>query len=277
MTRFKKGSAPNAVLQTTLALAAIAIAAGASFAVDEETSAFLSQPKYTIYPKLPIGEQSADRPARPPIWQQLARPELTDPARVTTRGAESSSQKTASSCPRKQVESSTDRQTLEGCETSRAASKEEHPQQTCHHFNGKRILHSKTPTFGGHADYYSDSLHGHRTASGEPYDRNKLTAAHKHLPLGTHLRVINRHNGRSCVLKVNDRGPFTPGRVIDVSMEAAKQLGLLRGGRMVDCYVVTKMVPLAVPEKAATSTKAQAISNQALLKSKLANSPMSEI
>ncbi|HEY9786978.1 MAG TPA: septal ring lytic transglycosylase RlpA family protein [Candidatus Obscuribacterales bacterium] len=97
---------------------------------------------------------------------------------------------------------------------------------------------STKPVCSGKADFYSSSLHGNRTASGAKYDENKLTAAHKTLPFGTKLTVVNRKNGKTCTLVINDRGPFTPDRVIDVSKEAAKQLGLMNDrNRMVDCYI----------------------------------------
>lgn len=93
--------------------------------------------------------------------------------------------------------------------------------------------------FSGIADYYSDYFHGKRTASGQLHDRMKFTAAHRSLPFGTKLKVVNRHNGKSCVVTVNDRGPFTPNRIIDLSKAAALELGMMNtGSRMVDCYIV---------------------------------------
>jgi rare lipoprotein A len=93
--------------------------------------------------------------------------------------------------------------------------------------------------FSGVADFYADCFHGKRTASGQVHDRTKLTAAHRTLPFGTKLKVVNRHTGKSCVVTVNDRGPFTQNRIIDLSMAAAKELGLVTAGsRMVDCYLV---------------------------------------
>ena len=74
------------------------------------------------------------------------------------------------------------------------------------------------------------SLHGRRTASGEPYDETALTAAHPTLPFGTLIKVTNLYNDRSVVLRVNDRGPFVGHRVIDVSQIAAEQLGMIRTG-----------------------------------------------
>jgi rare lipoprotein A len=82
----------------------------------------------------------------------------------------------------------------------------------------------------GTASFYHRSLEGHRTASGEPYDRRRLTAAHRTLPFGSRVRVTNLENGLSVVVLVNDRGPFRKGRVIDVSEEAARELGFYRAG-----------------------------------------------
>ncbi len=71
---------------------------------------------------------------------------------------------------------------------------------------------------------------GHMTANGEAFDPGKPTAAHKLLPLPTHVRVTNLENGRSMILRVNDRGPFVKGRIIDLSAGAARQLGFYRNG-----------------------------------------------
>lgn len=83
----------------------------------------------------------------------------------------------------------------------------------------------------GLAVYYSDSLHGRKTASGEPYDKNKLTAAHKKLPLGTIVNVTNLSNRRSVQVKINDRGPFGDSRrIIDLSRAAAERLDMIKAG-----------------------------------------------
>ena len=79
----------------------------------------------------------------------------------------------------------------------------------------------------GLASYYSE---GTETASGERFDPQELTAAHPDLPFGTRLRVTNLATGRSVVVRVNDRGPFVPGRSVDVSYSAAQQLGFLDSG-----------------------------------------------
>jgi rare lipoprotein A len=82
----------------------------------------------------------------------------------------------------------------------------------------------------GVASWYGPELQGSPTATGEPFDMNGLTAAHRKLPLGTRVRVTNLRNHRSVTLRINDRGPSIPGRVIDVSMAAAKDLGFMRAG-----------------------------------------------
>lgn len=81
----------------------------------------------------------------------------------------------------------------------------------------------------GRASYYSDKLAGRSTASGEPYDPRALTAAHKKLPFGTIVDVI-RPDGRRVQVRINDRGPFTKGRIIDLSRRAAEAIGLIRDG-----------------------------------------------
>lgn len=86
------------------------------------------------------------------------------------------------------------------------------------------------PAQAGKASWYGDAHHGKKTASGEPYDMNALTAAHRTLPLGTKVRVRNVDNGRTVVVRVNDRGPYVDGRVIDLSRAAARHLGDLDTG-----------------------------------------------
>ena len=82
----------------------------------------------------------------------------------------------------------------------------------------------------GHASWYGAQFHGRRTASGENYDKYALTAAHKTLPFGTIVRVRSLALGREVDVRINDRGPFAPGRVIDVSQAAAEALGLMGSG-----------------------------------------------
>jgi rare lipoprotein A len=89
--------------------------------------------------------------------------------------------------------------------------------------------------FAGAASFYADRFHGKRTASGERFDQNKLTCAHRYLPFGTRLLVENPENGNIVVVTVNDRGPFCHSRVIDLSKAAARRLGITGVGRVV-CF-----------------------------------------
>src|SRR6516225_5688351 len=82
----------------------------------------------------------------------------------------------------------------------------------------------------GVASYYGESFRGRKTASGEAFDPDAMTAAHRTLPFGTCLQVENLENGRSVRVRVNDRGPFAAGRVVDLSEAAARAIGLLRSG-----------------------------------------------
>ena len=88
----------------------------------------------------------------------------------------------------------------------------------------------ETEIGGGMASYYGNELAGNRTASGERFDPGQLTAAHRTLPFGTMVRVTNTSNGDSVVVRINDRGPFSRGRVIDVSQAAAREIGMHRSG-----------------------------------------------
>ncbi len=82
----------------------------------------------------------------------------------------------------------------------------------------------------GIASWYGPGFHGNLTANGEVYDMNGISAAHKTLPLGTVVRVIDRETGRSIVVRINDRGPFIEGRIIDLSKGAAEELGMVERG-----------------------------------------------
>ena len=84
--------------------------------------------------------------------------------------------------------------------------------------------------FDGLASWYGPGFAGRRTSSGEVFDPGQLTAAHRTLPFGTVVRVVNLDNGRAVQVRINDRGPFKPGRVIDLSRAAAEQLDMVRAG-----------------------------------------------
>ena len=85
-------------------------------------------------------------------------------------------------------------------------------------------------SFSGGASYYGKQFHGRRTANGESFNMNSMTAAHKTLPFGTKVKVTNRSNGKSVVVRINDRGPYVGGRVIDLSRAAAAKIGMLNSG-----------------------------------------------
>ena len=98
--------------------------------------------------------------------------------------------------------------------STRESSSREKPQVSVHQLEGT-------------ASYYADEFHGRKTSNGEIYDMHALTAAHRTLPFDTKVRVVNIENKRSVVVRINDRGPFKDNRVIDVSLEAARLLGLI--------------------------------------------------
>lgn len=84
--------------------------------------------------------------------------------------------------------------------------------------------------FRGLASYYADKFHGRKTASGEIYDKNELTAAHRTFPFGTRVKVTNLSNGNSVIVTITDRGPAKASRIIDVSRAAAEILDMIRDG-----------------------------------------------
>jgi peptidoglycan lytic transglycosylase len=116
---------------------------------------------------------------------------------------------------------------------------------------GKRYFTLKTSE--GHverglASWYGRQFHGRKTSSGERYDMYAMTAAHKTLPLPTYVRVTNMENGRTAVVKVNDRGPFHGPRVIDLSYSAAKKLGVIeKGTAMVEVRAIDPTRPANAP------------------------------
>jgi len=98
---------------------------------------------------------------------------------------------------------------------------ESHTQQS----SGKVLL-----TLEGVVSYYAHDFHGKQTSNGETYDMNGLTAAHRTFPFGTKVRVTNLENNKIVIVRVNDRGPFKEGRIMDLSMGAAKEIDLIRNG-----------------------------------------------
>lgn len=101
----------------------------------------------------------------------------------------------------------------------------------------------------GLASWYGKKFHGRRTSSGERYDMFKLTAAHKHLPLPTYARVTNLGNGKSVIVRINDRGPFHDSRVIDLSYAAATRLDTVGKIAMVEIEAITPGKTLPPPPK----------------------------
>lgn len=92
----------------------------------------------------------------------------------------------------------------------------------------------------GRASFYANAFHGKKTSSGEVYNMNDKTCAHRWLPFGTLLRVQNLNNGKETIVRVNDRGPFKHGRVIDLSKQAAVEIDMIRAGTaLVELSVVT--------------------------------------
>ena len=91
---------------------------------------------------------------------------------------------------------------------------------------GKEIRYRET----GIASWYGEDFHGRKTANGETYDMHAMTAAHRTLPFSTRVRVTNLENGNKTEVRINDRGPFVAGRIIDLSRSGAKELGMLGSG-----------------------------------------------
>ncbi|MFH1049519.1 MAG: septal ring lytic transglycosylase RlpA family protein [bacterium] len=103
-----------------------------------------------------------------------------------------------------------------------SVSNPELPDLTEEDFNGE--------TFTGVCSYYADKFHGKKTASGEIFDQEDFTAAHRTLPFGTKVLVTNLENNRSVIVRVNDRGPFKKNRLIDLSRAAAEELDMIKSG-----------------------------------------------
>jgi rare lipoprotein A len=108
------------------------------------------------------------------------------------------------------------------------------------------VKHARGFRERGIASWYGRDFHGRKTANGETYDMYGISAAHKTLPLGTYVRVVNLRNDRSLVVRVNDRGPFVRGRIIDLSYGAAKKLGLVGPGTA-PVEIVAMGTPLKTP------------------------------
>ena len=103
--------------------------------------------------------------------------------------------------------------------------------------NGETYYPKDDPSYDetGIASWYGTQFHGKRTANGETYNMNALTAAHKTLAMPSYVKVTNLRNGRSIVVRVNDRGPFAKGRIIDMSRRGAQLLGFSEAGTLLPC------------------------------------------
>ncbi len=114
----------------------------------------------------------------------------------------------------------------------------------------------------GLASWYGGSFHGRPTASGEIYDMNRISAAHKQLPLGTVVQVKNRDNGKKLKVPINDRGPFVKGRIIDLSVGAARQLEMFGQGlanvriKVVRLAPKRRQLPISYPAPGRRASKA---------------------
>lgn len=96
--------------------------------------------------------------------------------------------------------------------------------------DARQAREADTQRSRGKASWYGPKFHGKPTASGERFDRKGLTAAHRDLPFGTRVRVTNTRNGQAIVVRINDRGPYSRGRIIDLSEGAARKIGMMRAG-----------------------------------------------
>jgi rare lipoprotein A len=97
------------------------------------------------------------------------------------------------------------------------------------------VAHLSSPpkpikTWVGNASWYGPEFNGRKTADGERFDAESLTAAHPHLPFGSLVRIVNPRNGKFEVVRINDRGPYQEGREIDVSYRVARKIGLIHSG-----------------------------------------------
>ncbi|MES2331927.1 MAG: septal ring lytic transglycosylase RlpA family protein [Bacteroidota bacterium] len=97
---------------------------------------------------------------------------------------------------------------------------------SCH----RKAIPGESGTETGMASYYAETYNGKKTSSGEIYNSSELTAAHKKLPFGTKVKVTNLANGKTVKVRVNDRGPFVAGRIIDLTKTAAKKIDMLAAG-----------------------------------------------
>jgi rlpA-like protein len=139
---------------------------------------------------------------------------------------------------------------------------------TSYTVNGKTYTthsHSTSKNYSktGTASYYHRKFHGRRTSSGEPYSSHLYTAAHKTLPLNSYALVTNLHNNRKTIVRINDRGPFGHGRIIDLSYAAAQEIGLVARGTGQVKIEALHIAPNGNISGAATQTLAKHAKTQA--------------
>ncbi|NUN70528.1 MAG: septal ring lytic transglycosylase RlpA family protein [Bacteroidetes bacterium] len=120
---------------------------------------------------------------------------------------------------------------LSSCASSPRFTKDRHAEPTVDPRRAAAVTNAGRPTtYQGIASFYAHDFHGKKTANGERYDMHALTAAHRSFPFNTKVRVTNTENGKSCIVRVNDRGPFKLERIMDLSLGAAESLDMVRTG-----------------------------------------------
>lgn len=120
-----------------------------------------------------------------------------------------------------------------GCAASPRFTKDRHAEPVVPSTTLRTVpptANGRAVTYEGMASYYAHDFHGKKTANGEEYDMNGFTAAHRSFPFGTKVRVTNLENRKSCVVRVNDRGPFKLERIMDLSLGAAQALDMMKSG-----------------------------------------------
>lgn len=127
----------------------------------------------------------------------------------------------------------------------------EQPEQAMHEQKSTLPVYKEI----GEASWYGPGFHGQETASGEIFDTNRMTAAHPSLPLGTKVQVTNLEKDKTVEVRINDRGPYADGRVIDLSRAAAKKLGMVKKGT-----TKVKVVTKAVKKKKSSKKKKHTVS-----------------
>ena len=122
-------------------------------------------------------------------------------------------------------------------EVTKEVTKEEPVKETKVVVIEKAIEKAYTANLSGGASFYGEEWNGRKTANGEIFNTYKLTAAHKSLPFGTKVKVVNKTNGKSVVVRINDRGPFVKGRTLDLSKKAFQSLASIKKGVLKDSEI----------------------------------------